>query len=104
MLTTRSVPDIFAIDINKDMTDQFFLILSSRKWLNALTIKSDSDITGTWVLLLMEALFKTPAMFNFVLSFSQGRLAATVFEESTCMRFLFTKALAESYTEIYTTI
>jgi len=52
----------------------------------------------------MEALFKTPAMFNFVLSLSQGRLAATVFEESTCMRFLFTKALAETYTEIYTTI
>lgn len=78
--------------------------INYKKWLWYNWGLSDSDITGAWVLLLMEALFKTPAMFNFVLSLSQGRLAATVFEESTCMRFLFTKALAETYTEIYTSI
>lgn len=63
-------------------------------------MKSDSDTMGARVLLLMNPFFKkNPTMFNFILSLAQGRLAATVFEQSTFMCFLFTKALAETCTE-----
>lgn len=51
----------------------------------------------------MDPLFENPAMFDFILSLAQDRLVATVFEQSTFTQFLFTKALAETYTEIYTT-
>lgn len=51
----------------------------------------------------MDFLFKNSAMFNFILSLAQGRLVATVFEQSIFMQFLFTKALAETYTGLYTT-
>lgn len=48
--------------------------------------------------------FFSPSMLNLILCFSWGRLAATVFEQSTFMWSLFTEALVETYTEIYATI
>lgn len=66
-------------------------------------MKSDSGTMEARVLFLINPIKKNPTMFNFILSLAQGRPAATVFEQSTFMCFLFTKALAETYTERYTT-